>query len=113
MLPDFTIAKVKLNPSAPTVGETVAVTVTIENVGNTDWEYGSGSLYLVFDDSIGDEVTTQIGSSIDKGGDFDVEFDWIFPEAENKNEIKLSFELDAGSGSIRSNNYQVIMMIKK
>ena len=99
MLPDFTIAKVKMNPSAPTVGETVAVTVTIENIGNTDWEYGSGSLYLVFDDSIGDEVTTQIGSSIDKGGDFDVEFDWIFPEAENKNEIKLSFELDAGSGS--------------
>ena len=99
MLPDFTIDKVKLNPSSPTVGETVAVTITIKNIGNTDWEYGSGSLYLVFDDSIGDEITTQIGSSIDRNGDYDVEFDWIFPEAENKNEIKLTFELDVGSGT--------------
>ena len=38
ILPDFRIKKVAMDPRNPEVGETVEITVTIENIGNADWE---------------------------------------------------------------------------
>ena len=49
ILPDFKIKKVVMDPRDPEVDESVEVTVTLENIGNADWDVMSGTLEIVFE----------------------------------------------------------------
>jgi len=98
VLPDFKIKKVAMDPSEPRAGEVVKVTVTIENIGNSDWQIGSKPLLLTFEDGVGTVVNAQIGESINKDDSIDVKFTWTVP-GEDEDTLFLAFTIDAGSGS--------------
>jgi len=99
VLPDFKIKKVIMDPASPQVGEKVDITVTIQNIGNADWEL-SGALQLIFEDSTGTaDIKTQIGEAINKDDSIEVSFSWTVPEKDNKDFLTLTFTIDAGSGN--------------
>ena len=98
ILPDFSIKEVKMDPRVPEVGDDVEITVVIENTGNADWKIGSQLLSLVFDDGVGNTITTQVSSDINEGDEIEVKFTWKFPD-EDKDSLLLTYELDVGSGS--------------
>jgi len=97
ILPDFKIKKVSMDPRDPEVGESVEVTVTIENIGNADWQIGTKPLTVVFEDGTGTETTASVGESINKDDSVEVKFTWIVPD-EDKATLALTYTIDAGSG---------------
>ncbi|MEC8875175.1 MAG: CARDB domain-containing protein, partial [Candidatus Thermoplasmatota archaeon] len=97
ILPDFKIKKVVMDPRDPEVAENVEITVTLENIGNADWDVMSGSLLIVFEDGVGPEITTSVGESINKEDSIEVKFSWTVPD-EDKDTLFLTFTIDAGSG---------------
>ena len=98
ILPDFKIKKVVMDPSDPEVDEITEVTVTVENIGNADWQVGMKPLTVVFEDGVGPEITTSVGESINKDDSVEVKFSWTVPD-EDKDTLFLTFTIDAGSGT--------------
>ena len=98
ILPDFKIKKVVMDPRDPEVDESVEITVTIENIGNADWQIGTKPLTVVFEDGAGTELTTSIGESINKDDSVEIKFSWTVPD-EDKDTLFLTFTIDAGSGN--------------
>ena len=98
ILPDFKIKKVVMDPRDPEVDESVEITVTIENIGNSDWQIGTKPLTVVFEDGAGTELTTSIGESINKDDSVEIKFSWTVPD-EDKDTLFLTFTIDAGSGN--------------
>ncbi len=98
ILPDFKIDKFTMDPREPEVGDTVEMTVTVSNTGNSDWKITDGILSIEFDDGAGNVILEQVTSDINKGDDTEVKFSWVFPD-EDKDQLTLKFELDAGSGN--------------
>ena len=98
ILPDFKIKKVVMDPRDPEVDEPVEITVTIENIGNADWQIGTKPLTVVFEDGAGTELTTSIGESINKDDSVEIKFSWTVPD-EDKDTLFLTFTIDAGSGN--------------
>jgi hypothetical protein len=103
VLPDFIIKKVTMDPRNPKVGEIVEITVTIENIGNSDWQISSKQLTIVFEDGTGTELTSSVGESINQGDTTEVKFSWTVPDEGNKNELDLTYTIDTGSGSFEIN----------
>ena len=103
ILPDFRIKKVTMDPRNPEVGESVEITVTIENIGNSDWQISSKPLTVVFEDGTGTEMKEQVGESINQGDTTEVTFTWIVPDEDNKNELDLTYTIDTGSGNLEIN----------
>ena len=99
ILPDFTIKKISMDPRNPEVDEDVEITVTIENIGNADWLVSTKPLQVIFEDGTGTELTAQVGESINKGDSAEVKFSWKVPNEDNKNELDLTYTIDAGSGN--------------
>ena len=97
ILPDFKIKKVAMDPRDPEVGESVEVTVTIENIGNADWQISTKPLTVVFEDGTGAETTASVGESINKDDSVEVKFTWTVPD-EDKATLALTYTIDAGSG---------------
>ena len=98
ILPDFKIKKVVMDPRDPEVDEPVEITVTIENIGNADWQIGTKPLTVVFEDGAGTELTTSVGESINKDDSVEIKFSWTVPD-EDKDTLFLTFTIDAGSGN--------------
>jgi uncharacterized repeat protein (TIGR01451 family) len=98
ILPDFIIKKVSMDPRNPEVDEDVEITVTIENIGNADWIIGSKALTIIFEDGTGTELDQQVGETINKGDTAEVKFSWKVPNEDNKDELDLTYTIDAGSG---------------
>ena len=98
VLPDFKIRKIVMDPRNPEVDETVEITVTIDNIGNADWQIGSKPLIIKFEDGTGTETTTSVGESINKDDSIEIKFSWQVPN-EDKNVLILTFTVDAGSGN--------------
>ena len=98
ILPDFKIKKVVMDPRDPEVDEITEVTVTVENIGNADWQVGMKPLTVVFEDGVGPEITTSVGESINKDDSVEVKFSWTVPD-EDKDTLFLTFTIDAGSGT--------------
>jgi hypothetical protein len=98
ILPDFKIKKVVMDPRDPEVDESVEITLTIENIGNADWQIGTKPLTVVFEDGAGTELTTSIGESINKDDSVEIKFSWTVPD-EDKDTLFLTFTIDAGSGN--------------
>jgi len=98
ILPDFKIKKVTMDPRNPEVGESVEITVIIENIGNADWQIGMKPLTVVFEDGAGTELTTSVGESINKDDSVEIKFTWTVPD-EDKDTLFLTFTIDAGSGN--------------
>jgi hypothetical protein len=103
ILPDFRIKKVAMDPRNPEVGESVEITVTIENIGNSDWQISSKPLTVVFEDGTGTELTSSVGESINQGDTTEVKFTWTVPDEDNKNELDLTYTIDTGSGNFEIN----------
>ncbi len=99
VLPDFKIKKVVMDPTSPQVGEDVDITVTVENIGNADWQISSKPLQIKFEDSTGTELSQQISESINKDDSTEVSFTWTVPEKDNKDFLTLTWTIDAGTGS--------------
>ena len=98
VLPDFKIKKVVMDPRTPEVGENVEITVTLENIGNSDWTISSKPLTVIFEDGTGTELSSQVGESINKDDSVEVKFSWTVPD-EDKETLQLTYKIDAGSGS--------------
>jgi hypothetical protein len=99
ILPDFIIKKVSMDPRNPEVDDQVEITITIENIGNADWQIGNKPLQVIFEDGTGTELTSQVGESINKGDTTEVKFTWKVPNEDNKDNLDLTYTIDAGSGS--------------
>lgn len=99
VLPDFKIKKVVMDPSSPQVGEDVDITVTVQNIGNADWQISSKPLQIKFEDSTGTELSQQISESINKDDTTEVSFTWTVPDKDNKDFLTLTWTIDAGTGS--------------
>jgi len=99
ILPDFRIKKVAMDPRNPEVGENVEITVTIENIGNADWQISSKPLTVKFEDGTGDELTSSVGESINQADTTEVKFTWKVPDEDNKDELTLTWTIEAGTGS--------------
>ena len=99
ILPDFIIKKVSMDPRNPEVDDQVEITITIENIGNADWQIGTKPLQVIFEDGTGTELTSQVGESINKGDTTEVKFTWKVPNEDNKDNLDLTYTIDAGSGS--------------
>ena len=99
VLPDFKIKKVVKDPVSPQVGETVEITVTVQNIGNADWQISSKPLQVKFEDSAGTELSQQVSESINKDDTTEVTFSWIVPDKDNKDFLTLTWTIDAGTGS--------------
>jgi len=99
VLPDFKIKKVVMDPSDPQVDEEVKITVTVQNIGNADWQISSKPLQVKFEDSTGTEVSQQISESINKDDTTEVTFTWTVPKKESKDFLTLTWTIDAGTGS--------------
>ena len=97
VLPDFIIKKVIMDPTSFQVGQSVEITVTVENIGNADWGVGTDILLVVFEDGTGEEYDAQVMESISKSGTTEVRFDWEVPRQGN---LVLTFTIDAGSGNL-------------
>ncbi len=103
ILPDFRIKKVVMDPRNPEVGESVEITVTIENIGNSDWQISSKPLTVVFEDGTGTELISSVGESINQGDTTEVKFSWTVPDEDNTKELDLTYTIDTGSGSFEIN----------
>ncbi len=99
VLPDFKIKKVVMDPTSPQVGEKVDITVTVQNIGNADWQISSKPLQVKFEDSTGTEVSQQISESINKDDTTEVSFTWTVPDKDNKDFLTLTWTIDAGTGN--------------
>jgi len=101
ILPDFRIKKVSMDIRNPEIGELVEITVTIENIGNADFKTTDGTVKIIFDDSVNDEMEAFIGDSIDQGDTLEVKFSqkWKVPDEDNQDELTLTWTIDAGSGN--------------
>ena len=103
VLPDFKIKKVLMDPTSPQVGEKVDITVTVQNIGNADWDISADftkSLQVVFEDSTGTELKSPIGDSINKDDSVEVSFSWTVPDKDNKDFLTLTWTIDAGTGNV-------------
>ena len=98
-LPDFRIKKVAMDPRDPEVGESVEITVTVENIGNADWQISSKPLTVKFEDGTGNEWTSSVGESINQADTTEVKFTWKVPDEDNKDELTLTWTIEAGTGS--------------
>ena len=95
ILPDFRIKKVSMDPKNPEVGETVTITVTVENKGNANWPvFGAGQVIVIFEDGVGPAQPEAVGDSINKDDTAEVEFTWKVPD-EDKEFLTLTFTIDA------------------
>ena len=99
ILPDFRIKKVVMDPRNPEVGESVEITVTIENIGNADWQISSKPLTVKFEDGTGSELVSSVGESINQADTTEVKFSWKVPDEDNKDELTLTYTIEAGTGS--------------
>ncbi|HJM17132.1 MAG TPA: CARDB domain-containing protein, partial [Candidatus Poseidoniia archaeon] len=99
ILPDFRIKKVAMDPRNPEVGENVEITITIENIGNADWQISSKPLTVKFEDGTGDELIGSVGESINQADTTEVKFTWKVPDEDNKDELTLTWTIEAGTGS--------------
>ena len=99
ILPDFRIKKVVMDPRDPEVGENVEITITIENIGNADWQISSKPLTVKFEDGTGDELIGSVGESINQADTTEVKFTWKVPDEDNKDELTLTWTIEAGTGS--------------
>ena len=45
-----------MDPREPEVGDTVEMTVTVSNTGNSDWKITDGILSIEFDDGAGNVI---------------------------------------------------------
>ena len=95
ILPDFIIKKIDFYPTNFQVDEYVEITVTIENIGNADWQISGFPLMVIFEDSTENNYWAQVGESIYKDDTTEVRFDWVVPRQGN---LVLTFTIDAGSG---------------
>ena len=99
VLPDFKIKKVVMDPTSPQVGEEVDITVTLQNIGNADWQISSKPLQVKFEDSTGTEISQQVSESINKDDTTELSFSWTVPDKDNKDFLTLTWTIDAGTGS--------------
>ena len=99
VLPDFKIKKVVMDPTSPQVGEEVDITVTVQNIGNADWQISSKPLQVKFEDSTGTELSQQVSESINKDDTTELSFTWTVPDKDNKDFLTLTWTIDAGTGS--------------
>ena len=99
VLPDFKIKKVVMDPTSPQVGEEVDITVTVQNIGNADWQISSKPLQVKFEDSAGTELSQQVSESINKDDTTEVSFTWTVPDKDNKDFLTLTWTIDAGTGT--------------
>ena len=53
----------------------------------------------MFEDGTGTELTAQVCESINKGDTAEVKFSWKVPNEDNKDELDLTYTIDAGSGN--------------
>ena len=98
-LPDFRIKKVAMDPRDPEVGESVEIIVTLENIGNADWQISSKPLTVKFEDGTGNEWTSSVGESINQADSTEVKFTWKVPDEDNKDELTLTWTIEAGTGN--------------
>ena len=98
-LPDFRIKKVAMDPRDPEVGVSVEITVTLENIGNADWQISSKPLTVKFEDGTGNEWTSSVGESINQADTTEVKFTWKVPDEDNKDVLTLTWTIEAGTGS--------------
>ena len=71
------------------------ITVTVENIGNSDWQvFGAGQVMVIFEDGTGAEMTSSVGESINKDDTVEVEFTWKVPD-EDKDFLTLTFTIEA------------------
>ena len=96
VLPDFIIKKIDFYPTDFQVGQSVEITVTVENIGNADWQISYRPLQVKFEDSTGTEISQQIGESINKDDTTEVVIFWEVPRQGN---LVLTFTIDAGRGN--------------
>ena len=99
VLPDFKIKKVVMDPTSPQVGEEVDITVTLQNIGNADWQISSKPFQVKFEDSTGTEISQQVSESINKDDTTELSFSWTVPDKDNKDFLTLTWTIDAGTGS--------------
>ena len=97
-LPDFRIKKVAMDPRNPEVGEEVEITVTVENIGNADWS-PTKTLSVIFEDGTGYEKSESVSESINQADTTEVKFIWTVPDEDNKDELTLTWTIDAGTGN--------------
>ena len=88
-----------MDPTSPQVGEEVDITVTVQNIGNADWQISSKPLQVKFEDSTGTELSQQVSESINKDDTTEVSFTWTVPDKDNKDFLTLTWTIDAGTGS--------------
>ena len=98
-LPDFRIKKVAMDPRNPEVGEEVEITVTVENIGNADWSLSTSPLSVVFEDGTGYEKAEAVSEAINQADTTEVKFIWTVPDEDNKDELTLTWTIDAGTGN--------------
>ena len=96
VLPDFIIKKIDFYPTNFQVGQSVEITVTIENIGNSDWYISMMPMGVIFKDGTGAVLISQVGESINKGDTTEVVMVWEVPRQGN---LVLTFTIDAGSGN--------------
>ena len=99
-LPDFRIKKVAMDPRNPEVGEEVEITVTVENIGNADWSLSVlEPLSVIFEDGTGYEKAEAVSEAINQADTTEVKFIWTVPDEDNKDELTLTWTIDAGTGN--------------
>ena len=96
ILPDFIIKKIDFYPTDFQVGQSVEITVTIENIGNADWYISSKPLMVEFEDGTGYFMSSYVGESINKDDTTELVIGWEVPRQGN---LVLTFTIDAGSGN--------------
>jgi len=96
ILPDFIIKKIDFYPTDFQVGQSVEITVTVENIGNADWQISYRPLMVIFEDGTGYELHDQVYESINKDDTTEVVIFWEVPRQGN---LVLTFTIDAGSGN--------------
>jgi len=96
ILPDFIIKKIDFYPTNFQVGQSVEITVTVQNIGNADWQITMVPLWVIFEDGTGYELHDQVYESINKDDTTELVIVWEVPRQGN---LVLTFTIDAGSGS--------------
>ena len=98
ILPDFVITQVDIFPMDPKIGKNVDVTITVQNIGNADWQVGTRPLSVEFRDQLGSELSVSVGESINKGDSVAITLTWTVPDT-NDEVTALLFSLDVGTDS--------------
>ena len=73
--------------------------MTLENIGNADWQISSKPLTVKFEDGTGNEWTSSVGESINQADTTEVKFTWKVPDEDNKDVLTLTWTIEAGTGS--------------